>query len=596
LGPGGTPTNFRLEFNGNVVRARPHCIWGGPGNPERSVTHPTLGIINAYQEFDFQFPSRKFCTSCWTWLGVAETECPQCGPEGTVVDRTRRVRGWIGLQRYQHETDYGIDLLRNGRKIEIGCKDLFTWRDPSTDEEIIEYPIDDQRHRGRIVGEIHLDHCQVPYTKERFLREDAAWSEMVSLVRGTGPLQPRIAESRGLGGNTSPLYRLYQAFRRSSPQGRAGSWAKLLVVRDDDRAQEMARKFENGEAEYQSDLKWFQLAEEEDNRSLSAGGSIGGGSTLGGGATPLPGGALSGGGVPTSTPTGGAYGQAGPIAPTGGVAIPAPVHRQTMHDLTREYRDDLTGQLFNVRAFYAVQVDPELGPYPWTARKTTSGDWEFIVNPSHSAFMSATLTPLDALLIHIAHYAADLEHSQGSAHKFPAILASLRAKFADRYKLETGDLARKAANAVRQMAVGAADRVAGDTLESFFSNECSPTMQEQIRGAMARRAAPNPQQAIEDGRFLQYSPPQVVMDFFLAHPEEFFDGAYWDESYANLSYGSSAANDEARKRILAYYSSLLADAVWLSQLEEGTEPPATRERLLRASLAADLLAPIEDAG
>ena len=119
-------------------------------------------------------------------------------------------------------------------------------------------------------------------------------------------------------------------------------------------------------------------------------------------------------------------------------------------------------------------------------------------------------------------------------------------------------------------------------------------MQEHIRGAMARRAAPNPQEAIQDGRFLQYAPPQLVADFFLAHPEEFFDGAFWDEPYANLNYGSSSANDEARKRVRAYYSALLADAVWLSQLEDGAEPPATRERLLRSSLAADLLAPTAD--
>ncbi len=583
LGPGGTPTNFRLEFNGNAVRARPHCIWGGPGNPERSTTHPTLGTINAYQDFDFQFPARKFCTSCWTWLGANDDQCPQCGPDGTVVDRARRVRGWIGLQRYQHETDYGIDLLRNGRKIEIGCKDLFTWRDLNTDEEIIEYPIDDQRHRGRIVGEIHLDHCQVPYTKERFLREDAAWSEMVSLVRGVGPLQPRIAESRGMGGNTSPLYKLYQAYRRSSPQGRAGSWAKLLVVRDDERAQDMARKFENGEPDYQSDAKWFELAEEEDNRSLTAGRTTGGGATLGGS---------------TSTTGGGDPGAAPPISSTSpAVSEPQPaLARQALHDLTREYRDDLTGQLFNVRAFRAAIGDPELGPLPWSARKTTTGDWEFIVNPGHRAFLSATLTPLDALIIHMAHHAADLEQSQNTQHKFPAIIASFRDKFADRYKLDTADLSRKAGNSIRQIAAAAAEQVSKETLESFFTNECSPTMQENIRGAMARRAAPNPQQAIQDGRFLQYAPPQVVMDFVLAHPEEVFDGAYWDEPYANLSYGSSSANDEARKRILAYYSALLADAVWLSQLEDGTEMPATRERLLRASLAADLLAPTVDMG
>ena len=46
----------------------------------------TLGSINAYQEFDFHLPDRKFCTSCWTWLGPSEHECSQCGPDGSLVD------------------------------------------------------------------------------------------------------------------------------------------------------------------------------------------------------------------------------------------------------------------------------------------------------------------------------------------------------------------------------------------------------------------------------------------------------------------------------------------------------------------------------
>ena len=56
-----------------------------------------------------------------------------------MVDRTRRIRGWIGLQRYLDKADFGLDLIRNGRKIKIGCKDLFSWH--SEDGEDFEYPI-----------------------------------------------------------------------------------------------------------------------------------------------------------------------------------------------------------------------------------------------------------------------------------------------------------------------------------------------------------------------------------------------------------------------------------------------------------------------
>ncbi len=584
LGAGGLPIKFHLELNGATVRSRPHCIWGGPGNAQRSANHPTLGLVNAFQEFDFDLPRRRYCVSCWNWLGSEQHTCPQCGNDGKVVDRERRVRGWLGIQRYQDETDFGVDFLRNGRKIEVGSKDLFAWRDPDSDEEIIEYPIDDQRHRGRIVGEIHLDHCQVPYTKERFLREDAAWSEMVELVRGKGPLQPRIAEARGMGGNSSPLYKLYQVYRRSSPQGRAGSWAKLLVVRDDVRAREMAKRFENAEPEYQTDTKWYELAEEEDNKNLLSGGSGSGGATLGGGA-----------GLQPTTQPGQAPIGSGPLAP-GPIAMPpvtggAPsLPSQPIREFSREFRDELTGQLFSVVAFAGGPAESVPGGQPWQLRKTSTGNWCYYVNPSHPVFQSATLTPLDALLFQIAHFAEDIEENQGTPHKLPAILASLRKKYAIQYRLDTVELAQKAAASLKQIAVSVAERASPETLASFFNDECSPNTQEHIRGAMARRATANPQQAIQDGRFLQYGPPQVIMDFVMLHPEELFDGKFWDEQYVNVDFGSSAANEEARKRVLSYYASLMADAVWLAQLDE-SEKAATRERLLRASLATDLLAP-----
>jgi len=164
------------------------------------------------------------------------------------------------------KTDFGLDFIRNGRKIEIGSKDLFIWNDGETQE--IEYPIDDPRSRGRFIGEIHLDHCQVSYTKNRFERDDPAWDEMVRVVRGDGPLRPNTARQKGFDGNQSPLYKLFQAFRRTSPQGKNGLWSRIMVVQDNDRAQQMAGAFANADADYLTDERWWQLVEEQDARIL----------------------------------------------------------------------------------------------------------------------------------------------------------------------------------------------------------------------------------------------------------------------------------------------------------------------------------------
>ena len=190
-----------------------------------------------------------------------------CESPTNVTTRSRRVRGWLGIQRFLHDSEYGIDFLRNGRKIELSSTDLFDWNDGEKVER--EYPIDDPRHRGRIVGEIHVDHCRVNYTKDRFDRNDPSWDEMVKILRGEGPLRPDKAADLGSGQNNTPLFLLFQAFRRSSPKPKvAGCYAKLLVVKDNAQAEEMARKFYDGVGEFQPDTKWYELIEEEDRKLL----------------------------------------------------------------------------------------------------------------------------------------------------------------------------------------------------------------------------------------------------------------------------------------------------------------------------------------
>ena len=188
LRPSGVPISFRLHLNNQAVSGRQHCVWAGEGNPSRKVETAKYGTVSAYQQIAVELPERPFCKRCWQWLPTGETSCVSCQSAADVVMRRRSIRGWLGLQRYLSKSDFGIDLLRHGRKIEIANKDLFYWQDGENVEP--EYPIDDPRQRGRIVGEIHLDHCRVTYTKVRFDRNDPAWEEMVRLIRGEGPLRP----------------------------------------------------------------------------------------------------------------------------------------------------------------------------------------------------------------------------------------------------------------------------------------------------------------------------------------------------------------------------------------------------------------------
>lgn len=371
---------------------------------------------------------------------------------------------------------------------------------------------------------------------------------------------------------------------RRSHRPRRG-WAKLLMVKDNDRAVEMAKRFEAGEADYQTDIKWWELAQEADAEVLtgipgsgSTGGAVLGddddqddtlGDTL---AKPNADGAPSNGST-NAQPV---------IAP---VRVPVP-------SLTDVFQGDSQHPRFEVRSFAVQPNDPALNHTraPWSIRKTTSGHWEFFVVPTHSIFRSATMTPLDALITQLAWQARDLTHDHGEETPFVEFLFALREKYNVKSKLDPAALSAESLAQLADAATSVVGRVPADVLRSFFE-DCGPSLQDRIRLAMAQRGASNPQGAISDGRFLQYAPPRTIADFILVNPEHFFDGTYWIDEYSTLDFGSGVATEEARKRVLSYYASLLADTVWLA--EQGVEElgNCSRERLLRASLATALIAP-----
>ncbi|MCG3178262.1 MAG: hypothetical protein BIFFINMI_00588 [Phycisphaerae bacterium] len=570
----GQPMTFRLYLNGRIVAPRNHCAWGAG----RTVESSRHGILSAIQPVDTHLPSRPFCQRCWQWLTQMSDACPICGAVGALVMRDRHIHGWLGIQRYLSQEGYGIDFIRNGRKLELGNKDLFYWDNGESQE--LEYPIDDPRNRGRIVGEIHLDHCRVSYTKDRFEREDPAWEDMVKVVRGEGPLRPDKAQQAGLPVNTSPLSKLFQCFRRSSPKPKvAGCYAKLLIVPDNDRASQMAKRFYAGEAEWQTDEPWWALVQEADNVLLTPPDTDGGGL-----------GPLSPAAPETPSPE-------GPGGPTPSPSAPQPPTRQPIASLTQEYRDDLTNQRWDVRAFDVESSDVGLGTAdsPWGFGRSTQGYYEFLVNARHPVFRSMTMTPLDGLLAQLAWSAMDFERDSGSGHSFAAILASLRGKYGGVNELDPVTLSSEAGMALTRVAKSLKANLSPGDGRTLF-NALSPSEQEEIQRRMAAKAVSDPQAAIDQGRFLEYASWATLLEFFQSHPELFFDGKYWDERYASLDFGSQGATEMAWRRLVGDYSALLSDATWLAARSSDELNDASRERVMRAALAVDMLAPASGSG
>jgi hypothetical protein len=263
--------------------------------------------------------------------------------------------------------------------------------------------------------------------------------------------------------------------------------------------------------------------------------------------------------------------------------------------LTRLYASDATGQKWNLKAMQVEGSHPELGGSPWRLKARPQGSHEFLVNTSHPAFASATLTPLDALLAELAWSAMDFLHDDPGDMTFGRVLGDLRLKYASVTALDYVELSSEAKRALVAMASTLANNIEPSDAEVLFK-DLPPDDQKAILQKMATRSAGNPQAIIGAGRFLEYASPRAVADFFGRHPELFLDGKCWDTEYATLDYDLPVATEVARSQVVRHYESLLSDAIWLAEQDPGDLAQESRARLLRAMYALELLVPnVEDA-
>ena len=241
-----------LIYDSTKCKPFQHCSW----NPTRAGKNGVPAVINIDRVID----SKRFCSTCWKWLENSQLVCSSCGEKDNLSLRERRVKGWIGVQRFFDEDHYGFDLIRNGRVIKHFDKDLFSWNDPISGKTRKEYPVDGFSNKGRFVGEIEIDFVQVTHQKDAFVKSDD-WQDFVNVIRGPGPIQPKLAKDNDFPINESPLAKLFSAFR-TAKKGKLN----LVPARQDGRAliqdpiiEDYKQRFFNNEELYLKDTKWWDL-------------------------------------------------------------------------------------------------------------------------------------------------------------------------------------------------------------------------------------------------------------------------------------------------------------------------------------------------
>lgn len=580
---------FELWVGGIKVKPRRPCRWGD----SRTVPYGSASrgeMIPAYIPIDQTYSPAETCLNCGNWQEVGLGRCEECGETDQLRARERRIHGWVGIQRYLDQSEFGIDFLRNGRKILMNDKTIFEWTniDDPTSPTIVEYPTE-LRQGGRIIGEIHLDHVPVDYKKDSFERSDRQWRQAINFLRGSGPLLPDTAERAGYPRmNDSPIGRLHRGFRRTEAGKRClipGDGGKALHAK----AVEWAQKFHSGDPRYQSDEVWWQavLDHEErkaDERSAKADAVEAGAADE---ATVLD--AL---GLTSTTDDD----QQAPVATSpveASLEQEVQTHRETEQERLSRYHESgkplpaLSGDLGHpdvgfLKVDVLVMADgPVMNghdkPTPAWVAPGSGGTATAILDQYHELFTRFGWSYEDAVVVELAGILKARTDAKLSVAEITSLIksASLRDSAIDRRTVAT-----QATDILGEVRRRMADRVRADPERAFqWLNPDEVTATEnamiadghQVAGALGA-----------DVDFVLYTPALYLVRLLEEWPEAFLDGNVFTAPYDSL------ASTAARRHSLSRVASLLADVASASYQNDPGSLRLQRTRLSILLLAEEL--------
>ncbi|MEU4215095.1 ATP-binding protein [Actinoplanes sp. NPDC026623] len=570
-----------------VVPRRP-CTWG----PNRYVMR-NGAEIRAIQYIDETLGVMKACAVCGRWQTVDHESCVFCPDGGRLEVREQRIHGWLGIQRYLHSSDYGIDFLRNGRKILLRDHRIFDWVDETGNEDPEkEYPIDNPRNEGRIVGEIHCDHVAVNYQKTAFEYETREWKKVVRTIRGESPLRPNIAKRRGFQEeNRSPLALLYAGFRTDKPG------LKYLIPGNGQNAlreqvMDWVDRFRKGDADYQEDDIWYQAAEQHDKGILSpvADGADDVLDEMGlNPNTPTP------SSVPTdpARPASGPAEDAAPDATPSSMPTPAPQARQeTVDERLSRYRGAaILAPAFGGRfdaadlgkadvTVYAVDtaelVDPAGRTVPVFAHLARAPRVEVFLARKHPILTDYGIDLTDLVQVVLAEFL--VARAPGTKQPLITALEKIKGRASNDRRITVDSLAKRSRDLLDRIRTLMLREIKGSPTghwESLLPHERA----EAERRFALERAGDEWDESIDSGDFIHYLPASAAVRLIERRPDAFLDGRVFRRRYSTLTDETARALGLSRVTSLVSEIALMADHT----------PRLEADELRRMRLSCDLV-------
>jgi len=527
--------NIRLIYDGTTCKPFQHCIW----SEFRTGRNGTPAII----QIDKVIDSKRYCTSCWTWLIDTDATCPSCGESGDLTTRERRVKGWIGLQRFFDSEHYGFDLIRNGRVIRPLDKELFYWTSDD-DEREIEYPVDGFQTMGRFVGELEIDFVQVTHQKDAFEKRSADWRDFVSVVRGAGPIRTQVAKRNNYSENTSPLATLFSAFRTSKAgkenlvPAKPGTTSAMLR---DSIIQEYTNNFFNNEHDYFDDTKWWDLILRGEKKEPSSG--------------------LDGNGVPSDDPTGGnIFGAIEELEP---ITIVPPIEEIPDENSGLEQDENLSGP-YSIDIFKNTKVKVDAykaqnGTHPNGFRVTIHGALlTFEYWPNSKIFEETFLRPEDLLVNELAYFFFLTAEERLEDTPLSVVERSIKKRYFPDLHPEIDHINDEIRNLSREMKSHM--RAAIKKVTDFKYKDLSVASIAKIRRQMSHgdlKSEKDMDDALQKGEFINYADLTVLIEIFKRYPHTLFDGEFFIRKISDIR-----SLDEVDESLINDAIMMFTDLAW----------------------------------
>ncbi len=536
-----------------------HCVWGKSRYVSREG-RPIPAVI----DIDRDLGSALFDVERNTYLSRdRETEeRRKFGSEGSyssnVIERQKRLRGWIGIQRYADPNDFGIDFIRNGRKILISNKMLFSYDNPMTGASKLEYPVElGSTVGGRIVGEIHVDYLLPTYQKNDFDRTDPSWLETVEALRGVGPLLPKERKAMGYNEpNGSPLGLLANAYRRSDP-GTKCLYVERAVSR------EFLERFRRGDPELITDDKWWQAAQEADRLNATRNART---------AASVDEGAAASDNADDYAPQTAAVVETTPPPQAPSTVVPASSTLVELIPRSREisswsgsYSYRRTALPFQVKVWELteglIQKSGESVPCVFFADGV---DCDFVYNPRHVVLAQFPLEPRQLLAVYLSE---KFKARDGLADIGSAFSSIVQDGLQD-LRVDRATLQEKAAGIFDRLRDRLIDKLAGKKVPVLECiHESAGEVEETILSLFsdANLLLKFQNKEAEGFEALWQVPYKTLLRLVDRFPEDLFDGKVFAAPYASLTLGDAQSTERARNESKDRIISFLKDALWVGQ-------------------------------